>query len=201
MSSLQNNAIFQLARERGILRSRDLAAKGLSRNSLARLVKANQMICLSRGLYVLPDKDLTEQSTLVEVAVKFPQSFFCLLTALQLHGLTTQTPSEVWLAVANYAREPKMDYPPLRVIRATGEVLEYGVDSMLIDGVVTVRVTSIERAIADCFKFRNKVGLDVAIEALQEAWRSKRLSMDELWRCAQVCRVSNVMRPYLESLV
>ena len=126
-------------------------------------------------------------------------SIVCLLSALRVHDLTTQSPFEVWLAIPNKARAPKMDYPPLRIVRFSGAALTDGIEEHRIDG-VTVRVTNVARTVADCFKFRNKIGLDVAMEALQEAWRAKRVSMDELWRYASLCRVANVMRPYMESL-
>ena len=133
------------------------------------------------------------------MARKHPQAIICLLSALRFHDLTTQSPFEVWLAIPNKARSPKMDYPPLRIMRFSGAALTHGVEDHVVDG-VSVRVTSVARTVADCFKFRNKIGLDVALEALQEAWRAKRVSMDELWRYATLCRVTNVMRPYMESL-
>jgi predicted transcriptional regulator of viral defense system len=123
----------------------------------------------------------------------------CLLSALQFHGLTTQSPFEVWVAIANKARAPKMEYPPLRIVRFSGAALTEGVEKHRVDG-VTVRVTSVAKTVADCFKYRNKIGLDVALEALREAWNAKRVSIDDLWHYAQVCRVANVMRPYLEAL-
>jgi len=133
------------------------------------------------------------------VARKHPQAIICLLSALRFHDLTTQSPFEVWLAIPNKARAPKMDYPPLRVVRFSGAALTRGIEAHVIDG-VPVRVTSVARTVADCFKFRNKIGLDVALEALQEAWRTRRFNMDELWRYATLCRVANVIRPYMESL-
>ena len=133
------------------------------------------------------------------MARKHPQAIICLLSALRFQDLTTQSPFEVWLAIPNKARAPKMDYPPLRIVRFSGDALTDGVEQYAIDG-VPVRVTNEARTVADCFKFRNKIGLDVALEALQEAWRAKRVSMDELWRYATLCRVANVMRPYMESL-
>jgi len=133
------------------------------------------------------------------VARKHPQAIICLLSALRFHDLTTQSPFEVWLAIPNKARSPRMDYPPLRIVRFSGAALTHGVEDHVVDG-VSVRVTSVARTVADCFKFRNKIGLDVALEALQEAWRAKRVSMDELWPYATLCRVANVMRPYMESL-
>jgi predicted transcriptional regulator of viral defense system len=124
----------------------------------------------------------------------------CLLSALRLHELTTQSPYEVWLAIPNNARAPRIDYPPIRVVRFSGAALSEGIEERKIDG-VTVRFTNVPKTIADCFKYRNKIGLDVALEALHEAWNSKRCQMDELWHYASICRVSNVIRPYLESLI
>lgn len=192
--------IINLAREKGILRARDLGEQQLSRVVLSRLVEDGQLLHLSRGLYALPDRAVTEHETLAEVAIKHSKAVFCLLTALQIHGLTTQSPHQVWLAVDTKARIPKMSYPPLKVVRFSGEALEAGVKTMLIDGVVSLNITNIEKTIVDCFKYRNKIGIDVAIEALQEAFRSKRISMDKIWQYAKICRVSNIMRPYLESL-
>jgi predicted transcriptional regulator of viral defense system len=123
----------------------------------------------------------------------------CLLSALRFHGLTTQAPFEVWLAVGNKAAAPRLAYPPLRIVRFSGAALTEGVEVHEIDG-VAVRVTSVAKTVADGFKYRNKIGLDVALEALREAWASKRMTSDELWHFAKVCRVANVMRPYLEGL-
>jgi predicted transcriptional regulator of viral defense system len=136
---------------------------------------------------------------MAEVARRHPQAVVCLLSALRLHGLTTQSPFELWLAIPNKSRAPKIDYPPLRIVRFSGVGLTDGVEEHRIDG-VAVRVTSVARTVADCFKFRNKIGLDVALEALREALAERRVTMDELWRCAVQCRVANVMRPYMESL-
>jgi predicted transcriptional regulator of viral defense system len=121
------------------------------------------------------------------------------LTALQLHGLTTQSPHEVWVAVGQKARTPKIEHPPLHVVRMSD--VGYGIVSITVDGVVHIPVTDIAKTIADCFKFRNKIGLDVALEALRDAWQQKKVTMDDLWRAAEHCRVANVIRPYLESLV
>ncbi|MGL6161791.1 type IV toxin-antitoxin system AbiEi family antitoxin domain-containing protein [Microbulbifer sp.] len=123
-----------------------------------------------------------------------------MLSALRFYDLTTQSPFEVWLAIPNKARMPQLDYPPLRIVRFSDSALREAVEEHKIDG-VPVRITSVAKTVADCFKYRNKIGLDVALEALREAWSEQRVSMDELWRCARACRVSNVMRPYLESLV
>jgi len=192
--------ILDLARQKCILRARDLGGQKLSRVLLSRLVGEGRLLRLSRGLYSLPDRVVTEQGTLAEVAIKYPNSVFCLLTALQIHELTTQSPHQIWLAIDAKARVPQMDYPPLKVVRFSREALEAGAEIVRLDGVVSGLVTSVEKTIVDCFKYRNKIGLDIAIEALQEAWRSKRMSMDKIWEFAKICRVTNVMRPYLESL-
>jgi len=195
--SYQN--ILDLAAERSLIRPRDLTERGLPTVALTRLVRQGRLQRVGRGLYALPDRPVSEHNTLAEVARKHPQAIVCLLSALRFHDLTTQSPFEVWLAIPNKARAPKMDYPPLRIVRFSGEALTVGVEDHVIDG-VPVRVTSVARTVADCFKFRNKIGLDVALEALKEAWRAKRVSMDELWHYATLGRVTNVMRPYMESL-
>ncbi len=195
--SYQN--ILDLAAERSLIRPRDLTERGLPTVALTRLVRQGRLQRVGRGLYALPDRPVSEHNAVAEVARKHPQAIVCLLSALRFHDLTTQSPFETWLAIPNKARAPKMDYPPLRIVRFSGEALNVGVEDHVIDG-VPVRVTSVARTVADCFKFRNKIGLDVALEALQEAWRAKRVSMDELWRYATLCRVTNVMRPYMESL-
>ena len=191
--------ILDLAAERGLIRPRDLTERGLPTVALTRLVRQGRLQRVGRGLYAHPDRPVSEHNALAEVARKHPQAIVCLLSALRFHDLTTQSPFEVWLAIPNKARAPKMDYPPLRIVRFSGAALTRGVEDHVIDG-VPVRVTSVARTVADCFKFRNKIGLDVALESLQEAWRAKRASMDELWRYATLCRVANVMRPYMESL-
>lgn len=191
--------ILDLAAERGLIRPRDLTERGLPTVALTRLVRQGRLQRVGRGLYALPDRPVSEHNALAEVARKHPQAIVCLLSALRFHDLTTQSPFEVWLAIPNKARAPKLDYPPLRIVRFSGAALTRGVEHHVIDG-VPVRVTSVARTVADCFKFRNKIGLDVALESLQEAWRAKRASMDELWRYATLCRVPNVMRPYMESL-
>jgi len=191
--------ILELARSQGLVRPRDLAQLGLPRVALTRLVRQGRLTRIGRGLYSLPNRPISEHSALAEVASKHPNTIICLLSALRFHDLTTQSPFEVWIAIPNKARAPRMDYPPLRIVRFSGMALTEGIEKHRIDG-VTIQVTNIPRTIADCFKFRNKIGLDVALEALREAWQAKRVNMDELWHYATLCRVANVMRPYLESL-
>lgn len=191
--------ILALAATQGLLRSRDLDALALPRVALTRLVRQGRLERVGRGLYASPGRSASEHGSMAEVARRHPQAVVCLLSALRLHGLTTQSPFELWLAIPNKSRAPKIDYPPLRIVRFSGVGLTDGVEEHRIDG-VAVRVTSVARTVADCFKFRNKIGLDVALEALREALAERRVTMDELWRCAIQCRVANVMRPYMESL-
>jgi predicted transcriptional regulator of viral defense system len=194
-----NQEILDIARARGIIRPRDLTALGLHRVALTRLVRQGLLTRVNRGLYTLPDRQMSAHGSLSEVASKYPQGIVCLLSALRVHELTTQSPFEVWLAIPNKARVPKVDYPPLRIVRFSGKALTEGIEEHVIDG-VTVRVSNVARTVVDCFKFRNKIGLDVALEALREAWDKKRVRMDDLWRYATLFRVANVMRPYMESL-
>ncbi|WP_313460651.1 type IV toxin-antitoxin system AbiEi family antitoxin domain-containing protein [Stenotrophomonas sp.] len=191
--------ILNLASRCGLIRPRDLDALGLPTVALTRLARQGLLARVGRGLYALPDRVISEHGALAEVARKQPRAIVCLLSALRVHELTTQSPFEVWIGIPNNARTPKMDYPPLRVVRFSAPGLTEGVDQHQIDG-VPVQVTNVPRTVADCFKFRNKIGLDVALEALQETWRAKRASMDDLWRYATLGRVANVMRPYMESL-
>ncbi len=191
--------IKALLRRAGTARSRELVAAGMSRSALSRMVAAGQLVRVARGLYALPDYQGGEHSALVAVAKRAPGVVFCLLTALRIHDLTTQAPFEVWIAIGNKEHPPRLDYPPLRTVRFAAAALAAGVETHRIDG-ATVRVTSVAKTVADCFKFRNKIGLDVALEALREARRAKKASADELWRYARINRVTNVMRPYLEAV-
>jgi predicted transcriptional regulator of viral defense system len=154
---------------------------------------------VGRGLYTARSAKVTQHHTLVEAATRVPRGIVCLLSALRFHGITTQNPHEVWLAIGVKTRKPVADWPPLRIVRFSGVALAYGVEKHVIEG-VEVRITSRAKTVADCFKYRNKIGLDVALEALREYMRSKRRSVDELVRAAEVCRVSNVLRPYLEGV-
>lgn len=191
--------IQSLLRKTGTARSRDLVAAGFTRVDISRRVAAGKLVRLSRGLYAMPGYKRGEHSGMIVVAKRAPGVVFCLLSALRFHELTTQAPFEVWIAIGNKEHPPRLDYPPLRVMRFSGESLRAGVATHTVDG-TKIRVTSVAKTVADCFKFRAKVGMDVALEALREARRSRKATADELWRCAQIDRVANVMRPYLEAI-
>ena len=188
-----------LLQSQSLLRPSDAVALGYSRMYLAQLAKQGLVRKISRGLYATPQRQESEFSSFAEIASKHPKALVCLVSALSFHGLTTQAPHEVWIAIGNKDRIPTMSYPPLRVVRFGGETLTEGVASHTMDG-VEFKVTNVAKTVADCFKFRNKIGLDFALEALKEAVQSKRVTMDELWHYSQLCRVHKVMRPYLEGL-
>jgi predicted transcriptional regulator of viral defense system len=183
----------------GPLRSRAFVHAGLTRSELSRMVASGRLIRLGRGLYAAPEYQPGENQALLAVAQRAPKVVFCLLTALRFHDLTTQAPFQVWIAIANKAHPPRLDYPPVRTVRYSVKSLAAGVEQHRVEG-TTIRVTSIAKTVADCFKFRNKVGLDVALEALRDARRDKKVLPDEIWRYASVNRVANVMRPYLEAV-
>ncbi len=189
--------IAQLARRAGIFRSRDLG--GIPRQYLHLAEEQGKVTRVARGLYMASDADVTENHDLAVAAKRISHGVVCLLSALRFHELTTQMPFEVWLAIEPKARLPKTDYPPLRIVRFSRMALSYGATPHIIEG-VTVRITTPAKTVADCFKYRNKFGLDVALEALRDSFRQRKATLDEIWEAAKVCRVANVIRPYMESL-
>ena len=199
MEKNRNHQVLELVKEAGVLRPRDLDPYGIPREYLRRLQAQGRLKRLGRGLYTLPDHEVSEHHSLAEACKRVPKGVVCLLSALRFHDLTTQAPFEVWLALDEKAWRPRLDYPSLKIVRFSKEALDAGVEEHIIEG-VTVRVTSPAKTVADCFKYRNKIGLDVALEALRECWNKKRCTMDALWRYAGICRVKNIMRPYLETL-
>jgi len=199
MSKSKKERILELLKESGILRPRDLEAIGISGVYLNKLYAEGLLERLSRGLYTLPDSEPSENRTIAEAGKRVPQGVVCLLSALRFHDLTTQAPFEVWLAIDEKARPPKIDYPPLRIVRFSGQALSYGIKEHEVDG-VQVRIYSPAKTVADCFKYRNKIGLDVAIEALRDCIGQRKATVDELWAAAKVCRMSNIIRPYLEAV-
>jgi predicted transcriptional regulator of viral defense system len=194
----RSERVLALAREHGLIRPSDLEPLGLQRTYLQRLCRAGLLERAGRGLYRLVGAEVTEHHALVAASRRVPDGVVCLLSALRYHGLGTQAPFEVWLAIDRKAWAPHLDHPPLRLVRMSGAALTEGVEEDAAEG-VTIKVYSPAKTVADCFKYRNKIGLDVALEALREYRRGRR-DLDELWRCARICRVANVMRPYLEAL-
>lgn len=195
---MESGGIPDLGTE-SVLRTQDLKRLGVSRKALKELSDRGIIEKISRGLYRVAGSEVTEHQSLVEASKRVPQGVVCLLSALRFHGLTTQNPFAVWLAIDRKAWQPRVDYPPLQVVRFSGEALRSGIEIHILQG-VQVRVYSPAKTVADCFKYRNKIGLDVAIEALKDCVERNLCTFDDLWRFAQICRVANVMRPYLEAL-
>lgn len=191
--------ILELAKQMGLIRPRDVEAAGIHREYLLRLYRDGYLARVGRGLYALPGTQTSESISLAEVAKRVPNAVICLISALQFHNLTTQIANRVWIAIENKKWEPEFDYPPLELVRFSGRAFSFGVEEHQVNR-VPVKIYSPAKTVADCFKFRNKIGLDVALEALRETWRSRKATIDELWEAAKVCRVANVMRPSLEAI-
>jgi predicted transcriptional regulator of viral defense system len=195
----KSKQVLDIARKAGILRPRDLATQSIPRTYLKRLEERGLLVKETRGMYKLPDAEVTENHSLAEACKRVPRGVVCLLSALQFHKLTTQAPSDVWLALDRKARAPGSGVQPLRVVRMSGKALTEGVDEHRIEG-VAVKVYQPAKTVADCFKYRNKIGLDIALEALRDFKHKHRSGMDDLWRYAKICRVERVIRPYLEAM-
>jgi len=195
----QSERIIELARHRGVLRAADVREQGWSPQLLIRLHQAGKLQRMARGLYGLPDMEITEHQTLIEVCQRVPKAVLCLLTALQFHEIRTQLPPDVWIALPEGTQTPALSYPTLRVTRLRGAAYSDGIQTVIDHG-APIRVYSAAKTVTDCFKFRNKIGLDVALEALKEAWRSRKVTMAELSHFAKINRVERVMQPYLEAV-
>lgn len=199
MPSIDTARLLQLARRRASISRQDVMAAGIHTQALSRLVRTGALERTARGRYRLPGRPVSEHHGLAIVASTVPRGIICLLSALSFHGLGTQLPREVWVALDRRARRPALKFPPLHVVRFGGQALTQGIEEHRIEG-QSVRVYSVPKTIADVFKYRSKVGLEVALEALREAWRTRRFTMDEIVNCSRVCRVERVIRPYLEAL-
>ena len=171
----------------------------MSRTQVGRLRKQGVIECVRRGLYALPDAVLTEKHSLAEASRRVPGGVICLLSALRFHALTTQNPFEVWMAIDRKAWRPRIEQLPVRFVYLSGAALREGVEEHDVGG-VAVRVFGAAKTVADCFKFRNKIGTDVAIEALRDYRRVHPKQLESVWRFAEVDRVTRVIRPYLEAV-
>jgi predicted transcriptional regulator of viral defense system len=192
--------ILELASHQSLVRPRDVEARGIARESLLRLYRRGLLLRPARGVYALAESPVTEHHSLAVAAKLVPRGVVCLLSALRFHGLTTQDPHEVWIAVDFKAHKPAVESPVLRVVRFSGRALAEGIEAHQIEG-VQVHVYGAAKTVADCFKYRHKIGIDVAIEALRDTLRARKATVDDVHRYAKVCRVANVMQPYLESAV
>lgn len=199
MTSPKKDRAIELVRKLGVVRPADVQAHGVPRAQIYRLARKGMIVREARGIYVATHHPLTSEHTIAQVAKRVPAGTFCLLTALRLHNLTTQNPAEVWIAIPEKARKPRLDYPRLRVARFSGAALTEGIETRRVEG-VEVRLYSAAKTIADCFKYRNKLGIDVAVEALRDFSRRHRGGATELARFARICRVTRVMQPYLDAI-
>lgn len=198
-SQTKRDRLLSVAKRRGAIRPKELEELGIARTYLERLCREGELKKVARGLYVLSDAQPTENRSLAEVSIKVPAGVVCLLSALRFHDLTTQAPYEVWLALDRKARKPRIDELPVRIVRFSGDALNEGIEEHNVEG-VNVRIYCPAKTVADCFKYRNKIGLDVAIEALRDCRRHMKCSADDLWRYARICRVWKVLQPYMEAL-
>lgn len=189
---------LDLARSK-IAQSKELEAFGVSRVRLRQMVQMGLLERPQRGLYMAPDFDMDENFSLAEVAVRCPKAIMCLLTALRFHGLTTENPSVVYVMLPLGSQRPRISSPRLDVSWSNPKMLAAGIEEHRMDGVL-VKISNPAKTVVDCFKYRSKIGIPVAIEALHDAWKRKKASADELWKLAALCRMTNVMRPYFESL-
>jgi predicted transcriptional regulator of viral defense system len=191
---------LKLARSKGLLRTREAAAAGVDRSTLARLCGSGLLERLERGLYGLPAAAVREHIDLEIVAKRIPQAVFCLLTALRLQGLGTQQPRRVWICLPRGAHRPSLQVPPLEVIQVQPELHRLQVEALR-SGPIRLKVYGVEKTVVDCFRHRRRLGMEPVLEALKDAINQRRLNVDELWRQAQAQRMQRVMTPYLEALL
>jgi predicted transcriptional regulator of viral defense system len=183
----------------GVLRTRDLGTLGVPRVALQRAVDRGQVVRRARGVYVKPDHAATRHTDIAAVGARSPKAVVCLVSALEYHGLTTQVPHAVWIMIHKSSHRPTFNAPAVRVVRASGPALTAGVEKHRIEGVV-VQMTTPAKTVADCFRYRDTVGTDVAVEALRDCLRKRKATPADIFEMAKVDRVARVMRPYLEAL-
>ena len=182
-----------------IVRASEIERLGIPREYLLRFQREGKLSRVGRGIYTRNSADITENHSLAEVAKRVPRAVACLISALSFHGLTTQIPHEVWIAIDRRARRPTGVSPRIRVVRVSSPAFEAGIEVKNIEG-VPVRIYSVAKTVADCFKFRNKIGLDVAIEALKDAVHQRKATRSAIFEFARLCRVANVIRPYMDAI-
>jgi predicted transcriptional regulator of viral defense system len=195
----RQDRVLALAKRKGILRVKDLQETRIHPEYLRRLYEKGTLVRIGRGLYMPADAQLSANTCLAQTSRRVPHGIICLLSALRFHEIGTANPFEVWIALDQDVRRPQVEYPPLRIVRFSGKALTEGVERHHIES-VQVKIYKPAKTVADCFKYRNKIGLDVAIEALRDCLRTKKCTREQLWLYARVCRVTEVMRPYLEAV-
>jgi len=199
MGKSREQAVIELAKQLGTFRIKDLLERNIHPELARRLVSKGLLVRSGRGLYVLADSEITEFHNFAFIGKRVPKGIICLTSALRYHNIGTQLPRKVWLALRRGSAQPHLSYPPVSIIRLSGPCFSEGIDEHQIEG-VAVRIYNPAKTIADCFKFRNRIGLEAAIEAARESLRDKKATSDEVYHYAKICRVWNVMRPYLEAI-
>jgi len=198
MTSIREQILI-VAETRSVFNAADIDNKGSIRTELGRMVASGELIRVERGLYALADSEVSQHHSLVAASKLYPGGVICLISALYFHGIGTQMPYETWIMRAD-KNQPSHKAAAVRFMYCSGAAFDFAVEKHMLEG-SEVSIYSPAKTVADCFKYRNKIGLDVALEALKEGWSDKRFSLDELWSAAKVCRVQNVMQPYVEMLV
>lgn len=191
--------IERLARQQGSIRARDLTQRGLPSVYLSRLVRQGRLVRRARGVYAPANREISGMHDWELACLRLPKGVLCLMSALVYHRIGTQNPNQVWMAIDVKAWRPRVDYPRMRIVRFSGPARSQGIMTVKV-GSATLRVYNPAKTVADCFKYRHKIGLEVAVEALREGWRIKKFSLVELAAMARICRVRNVIQPYLEMI-
>jgi predicted transcriptional regulator of viral defense system len=199
-SRTQREQLIELFESTPILKSREIVEHDIDPKTVQRMVASGEVQRIGRGIYARPDLEPESHHSLVEAQMIVDNGVVCVLSALSYHEIGTQTPRRVWIAVSRGTRLPKTTNHPIKVVTFSGEAFSEGIEEHEIEG-LTVRVYSVAKTVADCFKYRNKIGTDVALEALREALQTRKATADEILHYADICRVRNVMMPYLESVL
>lgn len=199
MGKSKEQAVIDLAKKLGTIRIKDLLDRGIHPEFARRLVRKDILIRSERGLYTLADSEITEHHDFALVGKRLPKGVICLTSALRFYGIGTQLPRKIWLALEKGSAQPRLSYPPISFVRLSGPSFSEGIDEHKIEGVV-VRIYNPAKTVADCFKFRNRIGLEAAIEAVRECLHERKATSDEIYHYAKICRVWNVMKPYLEAI-
>ena len=199
MPQKHGTKLLRLAEAQPAVSARELTAAGVPQRVLSRMAARGHLHRVGRGLYTGAEASPSAHQSVIEVTKQAPKAVVCLLSALEIHEVGVQAPFEVWIALPAGTHAPKGTGAAIRVTRLSGAAFSEGIETVVLDG-ATVRVYSLAKTITDCFKLRSKVGLDVALEALREGWKARKVTMDELARYAKVNRMTNVMRPYVEAL-
>ena len=199
MGKSKEQVVIDLARKLGTIRIKDLLERGLHPEFARRLVAKDILIRSERGLYTLADSEITEHHGFALIGKRCPKGVICLTSALRFHGIGTQLPRKIWLALEKGSAQPRLSYPPISVVRLSGPSFSEGIAEHSIEG-VNVKIYNPAKTVADCFKFRSRIGLEAAIEAVRECLHERKATSDEIYRYAKICRVWNVMKPYLEAI-